>query len=195
MLKIVQFPHPTLRHRSKPLRRVDQKIKEIVAEMFELMYAAKGVGLAANQVGLPFQLFVVNTAGDPLSGEELVFINPILSSPQGQATAEEGCLSLPGVFGNVVRAERIHVAAYDRSGQVIDRTIDDMLARVIQHEFDHVQGVMFFERMNPLELKLITSDLDRFEREFEMRRLSGEIPPDDQIIAERNEWEKRYCAP
>ena len=90
-LEIVQYPHPTLRHKSKPINRVDRELKEIVSEMFKLMYEAKGIGLAANQVDLPIQLFIINLKSDPNEGEELVFINPVVTSPKGSDEAEEGC--------------------------------------------------------------------------------------------------------
>ncbi len=97
-LQIIQYPHPTLRHRSKPLRRVDAELRKIVAEMFELMYEHEGVGLAANQVDLPYRLFVVNPEGKADAGEsEGVFINPVLSHGRGLEEDEEGCLSIPGV--------------------------------------------------------------------------------------------------
>ena len=90
-MEIVQYPHPTLRHKSKPINRVDRELKEIVSEMFKLMYEAKGIGLAANQVDLPIQLFIINLKSDPNEGEELVFINPVVTSPKGSDEAEEGC--------------------------------------------------------------------------------------------------------
>ncbi len=98
-MRIIQFPHPTLRRVSKPLRRVDDELRHIVREMFDLMYEAKGIGLAANQVDLPYQLFVLNLSGDPAEPDaEQVFLNPVLSQPKGTAEAEEGCLSLPGLY-------------------------------------------------------------------------------------------------
>ncbi len=193
MLTIIQFPHPTLRHKSKALRRVDAKLKLIVAEMFELMYAAKGIGLAANQVNLPFQLFVVNATGDRSTGDELVFINPVLSAPRGHVTAEEGCLSLPGVFGNVARPERIHISAYDLHGNPIERTLDGTLARVIQHEFDHIQGILFIDRMDPLDVKGIADDLTRFESQFLASRLRGDIPSDELVTRALESDEAEYC--
>ena len=104
-LAVVSIPHPALRHKSKPLTRVDRHIKNIVARMFELMYENKGVGLAANQVSLPFQLFVVNTEGKPDSGKERTFLNPVIESPKGRSEMEEGCLSIPTVFGEVIRPD------------------------------------------------------------------------------------------
>src|SRR4051812_11610093 len=97
-LKIINYPHPTLRHVSKPLKRVDAELRRIVRAMFDALYEAKGIGLAANQVDLPYRLFIVNPKSDPNEPqEERVFINPVLSSRKGLAEAEEGCLSLPGL--------------------------------------------------------------------------------------------------
>ena len=94
-----------MRHVSKPLKRVDAELREMIAQMFELMYEAKGVGLAANQVDLPYRFFIVNLQSDPAKAEEQVFINPVLSPAKGSAEAEEGCLSLPGLYAQVKRSE------------------------------------------------------------------------------------------
>ena len=98
-MQIITYPHYTLRYKSQPLTRVDAALRKLVAEMFDLMYEANGVGLAGNQVDLPLRLFVVNMAAEPGEGEELVFINPVLSQPKGKEEGEEGCLSLPGLYG------------------------------------------------------------------------------------------------
>jgi len=127
-LKIIHYPHPTLRHKSKPVTRINRELKEIVGEMFQLMYAARGIGLAANQVDLPLQLFVINISGDSEEGEERVFINPVISKPSGQAEAEEGCLSIPEVNGTVLRPEKIHVSAFDLDGNEISETVDGLMA-------------------------------------------------------------------
>src|SRR4051794_6351868 len=105
-MKVIRYPHPTLRHVSKPLKRIDAGLNDIVREMFDLMYEHRGVGLAANQVDLPYRLFVVNLSGKRGEGEELVFINPVLTKPRGLAEAEEGCLSLPELYAQVKRAEK-----------------------------------------------------------------------------------------
>ena len=108
-LSIIRYPHPTLRFKSKPLRRVDTELREIAARMLELMYEAEGVGLAANQVDLPLRMFVANPSGKQGEGEELVLINPELQTPKGTEMAQEGCLSLPGLYGNVKRPKSIRV--------------------------------------------------------------------------------------
>src|SRR5688500_15974234 len=122
-MQIITYPHPTLRHVSKPIRRVDAELRQLVREMFGLMYAAKGIGLAANQVDLPVRLFIVNLSGKEGEGEEQVFINPVVSSPKGSDEAEEGCLSLPGLYGQVIRPKTVRVNAYNLSGQEIQREL------------------------------------------------------------------------
>ncbi|MCH8839516.1 MAG: peptide deformylase [Planctomycetes bacterium] len=112
-LELVHYPHPTLRHVSKDLKRVDSELRDMVTQMFELMYEHEGVGLAANQVDLPYRVFVTNPSGDHDNREaEQVFINPVLRAGKDQAEAEEGCLSIPGVLGPVVRQEKITVTVH-----------------------------------------------------------------------------------
>ncbi len=192
-LKIIHYPHPTLRHKSKPVTRVDAQLKQTVNEMFQLMYKAKGIGLAANQVDLPLRLFVINLSGDPDEGEERVFINPVISKPKGQAEADEGCLSIPQVNGTVLRPSKIHISAYDLNGAEIDETVDGLLARAILHETDHLDGVLFIDRMSDTSKKTIDGLLYEFENEHKALVSSGEIP-DPQTNAKRlAEIEARYC--
>ena len=192
-MKIVQYPHPTLRYKSKPITRVDQELHDIVAEMFTLMYEARGIGLAANQVDLPLRLFVINTKCDPDEGEERVFINPVISSPKGSDETEEGCLSIVGVNARVARPERIHISAYDLSGNEIDETVDGLLAKAIQHETDHLEGVLFIDRISESSRKAIGAELEDFEIDFQNKRSTGEIPDDETIMNRLAEYEARYC--
>jgi peptide deformylase len=192
-LQIVYYPHPTLRWKSKAVRRVDAPLRDSVRRMFELMYESRGVGLAANQVDLPLRLFIVNVKGDPLEAEELVFINPVLSRPKGLEEVEEGCLSLPELYGNVTRPKRIRVNAFGLDGQEIDMELDGFLARVVQHETDHLDGVVFTDRMSMTGRLAVADVLDEFETDFASRRQCGEIPDDGEIEARLLEWEKRYC--
>ena len=192
-MEIVQYPHPTLRYKSKPIIRVDRELKAIVREMFDLMYAANGIGLAANQVNLPIQLFVINLKSDPNDGEELVFMNPVLSSPKGSHEAEEGCLSIVGVNALVSRPETIHVSAYDLAGKEVSMTVDGMLAKAIQHETDHLEGVLFIDRISESSLKHVDAELEDFEIEFENKRTTGEIPSDEAILKRLAEFEAKYC--
>lgn len=192
-LEIILYPHPTLRHKSRLIQRVDRELKSIVVEMFDLMYQARGIGLAANQVDLPLQLFVINTAGEQGQGEEVVFINPVISRPKGTNVAEEGCLSLPGINGQVSRPAQIHISAYDLSGNEIDLTADGLLARAIQHECDHINGVLFIDRISDSEKKQIDSELEEFVLDFNGRRAANAIPSDNEILKRLKTIEARYC--
>lgn len=192
-LQIVHYPHPTLRHRSKPIKRVDSELKAIVARMFELMYEARGIGLAANQVNLPFQLFVINTTGEKGSGEEMVFINPVVSQPKGTDSAEEGCLSIPGVNGKVSRPAHVHVSGYDLTGNEIDLAASGLLAKAIQHEFDHLQGVLFIDRISEGEKKHIAPELEEFELEYQSQLDSGKQVDEAKNRSQLKTWEEKYC--
>lgn len=184
-LKIIHYPHPTLRHVSKPLKRVDQQLKLMVREMFDLMYEARGIGLAANQVDLPYRLFVLNLKSDPQQPEEeMVFLNPVITQRKGSAEAEEGCLSLPGLYAEVVRPERVTLNAYDLSGQELNIEADGLFARAIQHEIDHLDGVLFIDRLSPTTKLDVKNTLYEFEDEFDSKRRNGELP-DDAAIAQR----------
>ncbi len=192
-LNIIHYPHPTLRHQSKPLRKVDKTIKGYIEEMFVLMYAAKGIGLAANQVDLPFQMFVINPDGDQKSGNEMVFINPVLKNPRGQGTAEEGCLSFPGIYGQIARPEQIQVQAYDQNGNEINLTADGLLARVIQHEYDHLNGTLFVDRLDDSEKRRIEDQIEEFDLEIQNLQESKRIPSNEEIAARLATLERQYC--
>lgn len=192
-LKIVPYPHPTLRYKSKAVKRVDRELRGIVREMFESMYEARGIGLAANQVDLPLRLFVVNVAAEATSGEELVLINPVIASPKGTDEKEEGCLSIPGVHGFVARPEQIRVQAYDLSGNEIDMTVDGLLARAIQHEFDHIEGVLFIDRLSDSAKRLIEPELEEFQLEYQSMRETEKVAAKEKIMERLAEIEARYC--
>jgi peptide deformylase len=192
-LQIVQYPHPTLRHKSKPIARIDRELKGMVSEMFDLMYAAKGIGLAANQVDLPLQLFILNLTGSKEEGEELVFLNPVVSAPRGVSEAEEGCLSLVGLNANVVRPEQVRVTAYDLSGKPIDLTVNGLFARAVQHEFDHLQGVLFIDRVSELIRRQLATELEDFEIDFHSKQSTGTIPETAALQARIKELEAKYC--
>lgn len=192
-MRIVNYPHPTLRHKSKAIKRVDAYLRNIVREMFELMYAVNGVGLAANQVDLPLRVFILNLKAKADEGEELVFLNPVVTAPKGLAEAEEGCLSLPNLYGQVKRPKQVKVQAYNLQGEEISATLSGLLARVVQHESDHLDGVLFIDRMSETGLLAAEPALEEFEIEFKSRRGTGEIPSDEQIAARLLELERKYC--
>ncbi|NIL95873.1 MAG: peptide deformylase [Planctomycetales bacterium] len=195
IVEIIKYPHPTLRHRSKPIRRVDASLRDIVREMFALMYEAQGVGLAANQVDLPYRLFVANLGGEDRGpDEELVFINPVLSHPKGSAEAEEGCLSIPGVYAPVRRPAQITVSAYNLQGEAILKEMDGLTARVVQHETDHLDGVLFIDRLSETAAADVKDALAEFEAQFSERRSANQIPPDQQIAERLAGIEADYCS-
>jgi peptide deformylase len=190
-LKIIQYPHPTLRHVSKPLTRVDAELRSIIQRMFELMYEAKGVGLAANQVDLPYRFFVANPTGDPAEkDQEMVFINPVLSKQKGSAEAEEGCLSLPGLYADVKRADKVTIDAYDLSGNPVHIEADGFLARVVQHETDHLDGRLFIDRLTTGQQLEIRDVVQEFEIQFASQRERGEMPSEAETQKRIEELEK-----
>ena len=189
-MQIIKYPHPTLRHKSKPLRRVDRELKQIVSEMFDLMYANQGIGLAANQVDLPYRLFVMNVKGDPAEEEEArVFINPVITRKTGSAEAQEGCLSFPEIWAPVRRPEKIVVTAYGMDGQEFTYEMDGLYARAVQHEIDHLDGVVFVDRLSEANQLAVREDLEELIREFESSRRLGTIESDEQIAARLGELE------
>jgi peptide deformylase len=192
-LEIIYYPHPTLRHKSKPIQRVDAELRRIVREMFDLMYEAKGVGLAANQVDLPMRMFVVNLESNPDEGQEHVFINPVVSRSKGSDEKEEGCLSLPGLYGQVKRPQKITLNAYDLGGNELELNLDDLFARVVQHELDHLDGVLFVDRLSTTGELAAQEKLEEFEIEFRARRQQDEIPSDHEIAQRLHVWERKYC--
>jgi peptide deformylase len=183
-MQIVNFPHPALRWKSSPVTRITPELRDIVREMFELMYASEGIGLAANQVGLPYRLFVLNLTGkreEP--DQEHVFINPEIVRRKGSQEAEEGCLSLPKLYGQVRRAGEIVVEAFDLEGRGFELTIDELGSRAIQHETDHLDGVLFVDRMSESARREVVPTLADFEAQFRRQQELGVVPSDNEIQA------------
>jgi peptide deformylase len=188
-MEIVLYPHPALRWKSRPVQEIDASLRKTVAEMFDLMYAHKGIGLAANQVGLPYRLFVLNLTGEAdKKDQELVFINPEILKRKGTTEGEEGCLSFPGLYAPVKRAEEVVVEAFDLSGQVFEYELDELAARAVQHEVDHLDGVLFIDRLADAVRREHQPAITDFETKFRQRQAEGEIPSDEALkrdLAER----------
>lgn len=181
-LDVVEYPHPALRWKSKPITRIDAQLKSIVERMFALMYEHKGVGLAANQVGLPYRLFVINPAGDPEDKEsEIAFINPEITSRKGEEVGEEGCLSLPDVYGDVKRSTEIVVDAFDLAGKNFEFNLKDFAARVVQHEFDHIEGTMFIDKVTESCKPNVMAQVEQFVKYFRSQQEKEVIPPDQEL--------------
>ncbi len=190
-MQIVKYPHPTLRHKSKPLARVDRELTTLVAKMFDLMYEHRGVGLSANQVDLPYRLFVINIESDPQQKEaEHVFINPVITSRKGMVEREEGCLSFPDIYAPVRRPEKITISAYNLAGEELNYELTGLFARAAQHELDHLDGIVFVDRLSPANRLKIKEALSDLEIEFEGDRSRGLIPPDVQVAARLAELEQ-----
>lgn len=190
---IVHYPHPTLRHRAKTVQRIDSELRTVIEGMFPLMYQARGIGLAANQVDLPLRLFIINLSADPAEGEELVFINPEISLPKGNSEQEEGCLSMPGINAPVRRPDRVRIQAYNLSGELFDATVDGMMARAVQHELDHLDGVLFTDRLSETGKIVIRDGLEELELAFQSGRETESIPSDAEIQARLRDIEERYA--
>lgn len=147
-LQIVYFPHPVLREKAQPLGAVTDEVRAVAERMVELMHEARGVGLAAPQVALPWRLFVANPTGH--DGDDRVYINPVLSEPtRDTEQAEEGCLSIPNVTASIMRPIGITIEATDLEGNRFTESADQLLARIWQHEHDHLEGVLILDRMTP----------------------------------------------
>jgi len=164
LMEILKYPHPCLKRKAKPLKKLDRDVVQRVEEMFETMVAAHGVGLAGPQVGWEVRLFVINVTGQKADG--LLFINPKIMETEGTVTQEEGCLSLPGINAKVRRAEKVRVQAFDVKGQWFELTADGLLAIAVQHENDHLDGKLFISKVTRAGKVLIASKLKDLEEEF-----------------------------
>jgi len=193
-MQIVKYPHPILRHKCKPVTHIDRELRDIIAEMFEVMYEDDGVGLAANQVHLPYRIFVLNTSGKPdLKEHEFVFINPTITKKKGSAESDEGCLSFPEIHAPVIRPDEIVIQSVGLDGQVQEYHWKDFPAKAAQHEMDHINGMTFIDRLSPANLLAIRDKLDELEMEFETNRRLKLIPDEAGIMASIEEMERKIC--
>lgn len=181
-MRIVHYPHPALRHPAASVTNIDKRLRRQVGEMFELMYDAKGLGLAAPQVAMPVQLLVMNVEGDPSRKDaERVYVNPVITKRQGTLDGDEGCLSFPGLYAKVKRAKRITVQAYDLEGKLVTVEAADLEARAWQHEIDHLNGVLFIDKFATLAKLTRGKDIRAFENAFRAAQERGDIPKDAEI--------------
>lgn len=160
---ILEFPDPRLRTRAQPVTRFDAQLGQLIDEMFESMYAAPGIGLAATQVDVHQRVIVMDVSKE--RNEPLVFINPQILAREGVAETEEGCLSVPGIFDEVQRAAKVRVRAQDRTGEPFERDYDDVLAVCVQHEMDHLEGRLFIDYLSDLKRQRIRKKLEKERKE------------------------------
>jgi len=159
LLTILEFPDPRLRTKAQPVTVFDAALKQFVADMFETMYAAPGVGLAATQVNVHQQVLVMDMSEDK-SGAH-VLINPRLLEKDGEQVFQEGCLSFPGIYADVDRALHVKVAAQDADGNKFVLDVEGPLAVCVQHEMDHLQGKVFVDYLSPLKRSMLLKKLDK----------------------------------
>ena len=164
LLPILEFPDPRLRTVAKPVdpARIDPAFQRLLDDMFETMYAAPGIGLAASQVDVHQRFMVIDVSES--KNEPLVFLNPRIVAQDGVQTCQEGCLSVPGIYADVKRAERITVQALDRQGQPFEIQADGLLAVCIQHEMDHLDGKLFVDYLSPLKRDMVKRKLAKQRR-------------------------------
>ena len=179
MLKLVKYPHPSLRRVARPVASIDKDVQMAAGRMIDLMYEHEGLGLAAPQVDFPFQLLVMNFEGDSERKDvEYVAINPVIVESKGTLNDREGCLSFPGLYQNVRRAKTVKVQAYNLRGELYEMTCSDLPARVWQHEIDHLHGVLFIDKMGPLQRFGSRNDISTLMVEFDDDRKRGLLPAD-----------------
>ncbi|QIB65660.1 peptide deformylase [Kineobactrum salinum] len=163
VLDILEFPDPRLRTRAKPVAAVTDATRALIDDMFETMYAAPGIGLAATQVNVHQRLLVIDVSGD--QSEPLVFINPEISVLDPElGEYDEGCLSVPGFYETVQRPQRVSATALDRDGKPFVRELEGLLAVCLQHEIDHLDGKLFVDYLSPLKRQRIRKKLEKEHR-------------------------------
>ena len=163
VLNILEFPDPRLRTKATPVKAVTDSLRDLIEDMFETMYAAPGIGLAATQVDVHQRLLVIDVSED--QSEPLVFINPevtVLDEELGEY--DEGCLSVPGFYETVNRPKRVQVTALDRNGEPFTRELEGLLAICLQHEIDHLDGKLFVDYISPLKRQRIRKKLEKSHR-------------------------------
>jgi peptide deformylase len=163
--EILKYPDPRLREPAKPVAAVTPEIQALIDDMAETMYAAPGCGLAANQIGVDARIFVVDCAGEDEPSDLRVFINPEIIEKDGQVVWNEGCLSFPGVTEEIKRAERVKARALDRDGKPFEVEADGLLAVAIQHELDHLNGVLMIDKLSALKKRMMGRKLAKARQE------------------------------
>jgi peptide deformylase len=170
LLTILEFPDPRLRTQATPVKQVDVALRALCDDMIETMYAANGIGLAATQVNVHQRLVVIDVSEE--RNQPRVFINPEILEREGVEVTEEGCLSVPGAYENVERAEQVTVKALDRDGNEFTLQADGLLAVCIQHELDHLQGKLFVDYLSDLKRTRIRKKLEKEHKERATKAVS-----------------------
>jgi peptide deformylase len=166
--KIVKYGAPVLEQAAEPVKDFGTAaLKEVIADMWETMYSAKGVGLAAPQIGLSKRISIIDVSAGEDDTKKLIVINPSISKREGSQTGEEGCLSIPGFREPVKRANKVVVEARDVNGEPIQVEGEELLARALQHEIDHLNGVLFISHLSPLKRDIIRRKIKKLQKSGE----------------------------
>jgi peptide deformylase len=196
-VKIVRYPHPALRYPAQAVKLIDNEIQKVVDALRDLMYQNEGLGLAAPQIGIPLQIFVMNPSTeekrDP--AQERIFINPIISEREGSEEREEGCLSFPDLYQKVRRPTKIRVQAFDAEGNSIDLQLNELPSRVVQHETDHLHGKLFIDYFNLISKLASKETLTAFENDFKRAQERGDYPPKKEILRQLRALEEQFAKP
>ena len=163
--EILEYPDPRLREVAKPVDKVTDEIKKLCEDMAETMYDAPGVGLAATQIGVPLRIFVIDIAAEDEPSELRVFINPDIYEKDGVQTWNEGCLSFPGVSEEIKRANTVRVRALDAKGKEFDLAADGLLAVAIQHENDHLDGILMIDKLSAIKKRMMSRKLVKRQKD------------------------------
>lgn len=153
-MEILILGHPILRQKAKPVEDINGELKKNIEKMAETMYKFKGLGLAANQVGILKRVFILDISQREGKNKLEIYINPEIISAEGQITYEEGCLSIPGYYAKVNRYAKLYIRAYDLNGKPFERELEGIRAIAFQHECDHLDGILFIDRLSPLKKQL-----------------------------------------
>jgi peptide deformylase len=162
--EIVKYPDPILERKGQPVTEFDDKLQKLVDDMFESMYAAKGIGLAAPQIGVSKRLTVIDLSCNERREDRIVLVNPEIISREGKQYEEEGCLSLPEIRDKVTRAAKVRVRAQDAKGEWFEIGGEELLSRAFQHEIDHLDGILFFRRVSALKRDLILRKIRKLQK-------------------------------
>jgi peptide deformylase len=165
--EIVKYPDPVLQRPAEPVTEFDKKLRALIDDMFESMYAAKGIGLAAPQIGVSKQLTVIDLSFQKTPEDKIVLINPEITFREGRQYEEEGCLSLPDIREKVSRSAKVRVRAQNEHGEWVEREGEELLSRAFQHEIDHLHGILFFSRVSSLKRELLLRRIRKMQKNGE----------------------------
>ena len=172
-LEILEFPDQRLRTLAKPVETFDESLETLVDDMLETMYEANGIGLAATQVNRHIRLLVLDISEN--RDQARIYINPEIISLEGEQVCEEGCLSVPGVYANVKRADHIRIRAQDHNGNFFEEDAEELHAVCLQHEIDHLEGRLFVDYLSPLKRQMVRKKLEKSRKQAMKDEVSGSL--------------------